>query len=493
MKNLRDKTISGIAWNIVSNVGQQVLGFVIGAILAHLLSPKEFGLIAMITVITGFAGIFSELGFSAALVQKRNIGQEHLSTVFWLNIAAGLLLTLIFMAGSPLIASFYKEPQLVLITIFISVNFLINSLCIVQKTLMTRDLDFRTLSIVEIATVVVPGLAAIVMAYSGFGVWSLVIQSIVTSFSRVAFLWRLSKWRPRFEFHWWVIRNLIGFSSNFLGTRSLNYWARNLDNLLIGRFLGMDALGVYSRAYSVMMTPLTNVSRVISRVMFPSFSVIQEDKQKIREVYLKITRTIALVTFPLMFGLFVLVKPFVMVVFGPKWTEMIPLLQVLCLLGIPQSIGTLNGNLYLSQGRADLQFRISLILKANILLSIIVGLRWGVMGVAIGYTIASLINSYPSISYAVRLINMTFFDLLRNLSGIFVNAAMMAAAVWVFGLILPDGWSYWVCLAIQVPFGILIYFMLLHTFKLKAYLDIKKFIYEQWQIKFVKSAREFTD
>ena len=144
--------------------------------------------------------------------------------------------------------------------------------------------------------------------------------------------------------------------------------------------------------------------------MFPSFSVIQEDKQKIREVYLKITRTIALVTFPLMFGLFVLVKPFVMVVFGPKWTEMIPLLQVLCLLGIPQSIGTLNGNLYLSQGRADLQFRISLILKANILLSIIVGLRWGVMGVAIGYTIASLINSYPSISYAVRLINMTFFD-----------------------------------------------------------------------------------
>ena len=171
MKNLRDKTISGIAWNIVSNVGQQVLGFVIGAILAHLLSPKEFGLIAMITVITGFAGIFSELGFSAALVQKRNIGQEHLSTVFWLNIAAGLLLMLIFMAGSPLIAGFYKEPQLVLITIFISVNFLINSLCIVQKTLMTRDLDFRALSIVEIATVVVPGLAAIVMAYSGFGVW----------------------------------------------------------------------------------------------------------------------------------------------------------------------------------------------------------------------------------------------------------------------------------------------------------------------------------
>jgi len=232
MKNFRHKTVRGIAWNIVSQVGQQTLTFTIGVILAHLLSPSEFGLITMITVITGFAGIFAELGFSAALVQKRNIGKEHLSTVFWLNSGAGLLLMLIFMAGSPLIAGFYNEPQLVLLTVVISTNFLINSFGIVQKTLMTKSLDFRTLSIVEIVTVGISGIIAIIMAYNGFGVWSLAVQAVVISLTKVVSLWKLSKWRPRFEFHWWAIKNLIGFSSSFAGTKALNYWARNVDNLL---------------------------------------------------------------------------------------------------------------------------------------------------------------------------------------------------------------------------------------------------------------------
>lgn len=492
MKNFKHKTINGIAWSIASQAGQHTLTFFIGAILAHLLSPKEFGLVAMVTVLAGFAGIFAELGLSAALVQKRDIQHEHLSTVFWLNVIAGLLLTLIFMASAPLVARFYRESKLILITVFISTNFLINSLYIVQKTLMTKSLDFRTLSIVEIATVAMSGMVAIIMGCCGFGVWSLVIQSIVGSISKVAFLWKLSKWRPRFEFHWWAIKNLIGFSSNFLGTRMLNYWARNLDNLLIGRFLGMDTLGVYGRAYSVMMFPLTNVSRVISRVMFPSFSLIQDDKQRVKELYMKITRTIALITFPLMFGLFVLVEPFVIVVYGRKWTEMIPILQILCLLGIPQSIGTLNGNLYLSQGRADLQLRLSLILKATTFLGIIVGLRWGVIGVTIGYTIASVVNSYPSISYAVRLIDMSFWEFMKNLSGIFAVASMMAFAVWMLGLLLPDNWPYWVCLAIQLPFGIMVYFLSLHTLKMKAYVDIRKFLSEQWRIRFVKAVGGFT-
>ena len=492
MKNFRHKTVSGIAWNIVSQVGQQTLTFTIGVILAHLLSPSEFGLITMITVITGFAGIFAELGFSAALVQKRNIGKEHLSTVFWLNSGAGLLLMLIFMAGSPLIAGFYNEPQLVLITVVISTNFLINSFGIVQKTLMTKSLDFRTLSIVEIVTVGISGIIAIIMAYNGFGVWSLAVQAVVISLTKVVSLWKLSKWRPRFEFHWWAIKNLIGFSSSFAGTKALNYWARNVDNLLVGRFVGMDALGAYSRAYSVMMFPLTSISRVISNVMFPSFSLIQEDKQRVKELYLKITRTIALITFPLIFGLFVTVKPFVMVVFGQKWIAMIPILQILCLLGIPQSIGTLNGNIYLSQGRADLQFKVSLFLKASVILGIVIGLHWGVIGVAIGYTIASIINFYPSISYAERLINMSFSELMRNLSGVFAFASMMAAAVWLLGVLLPDNWPHWAYLATQIPFGIVVYLISVHVFKLKAYVDIRKFLYEQWHVRFTKTVGGLT-
>lgn len=474
-------------WSVVSQVGQQGLTFFIGIILARLLSPREFGLIAMITVITSFASIFAELGFSAALVHKKDVRQEHLSTAFWFNIAVGLLLTLVFMMGAPLVAGFYNEPLLTPLTMCISIIFLISSLNIVQNTLMTKSLDFRTLSFVQIATVVISGTVAIVMACYGFGVWSLAAQLIVGPIVKAAFLWRFSIWRPNFRFHLWVIKDLIGFSANFLGTQMLSYWTRNLDNLLIGRFLGMDALGTYSRAYSVMLFPLANISRVISRVMFPSFSMIQEDKSRVKDLYLKITRTIALITFPMMFGLFVMIKPFVIVVFGQKWTEMIPILQVLCLLGIPQSIGTLNGNLYLSQGKADLRFRISLILRVNSIVCIIVGLRWGVLGVAIGYAIASMINFYPSISYAGRLINTTFSELVQNLFGIFAVASVMAAAVWVLGLLLPNNWYPWGHLAVQVPFGLMVYLVFIHIFNLKAYNDIKQLLLELRQRKFTKA------
>lgn len=453
--------------------------FVIGVILARLLSPRDFGLIAMITVITSFVNIFAELGFSAALVQKQDVRQEHLSSVFWLNLGAGLLLTITLMAGAPLIAGFYQEPLLVPLTMLISITFLISSLNIVQNTLMTKALDFKTLSIVEIAAVGISGVVAIVMAYTGFGVWSLAVQSVVLSAVTAALLWKLSDWCPDLTFKWGAIRDLLGFSMSLFGTKVLNYWVRNVDYLLIGRFLGTTPLGVYTRAYKVMLFPLANVSRVLSKVMFPFFSTIQEDKQRVKSVYLKMTRTIALVTFPMMMGLFITVEPFVLTLYGPKWVEMISVLQILCLVGMVQSIATLNGNLYLSQSRADLQFRVGLVLKANGILGIVIGLRWGIVGVAVGYAIASVVNSYPAFFFAGRLVNLTYWQLLRNLSGVFGCAATMATLEWTLGLLLPSAWPHWARLAVQASFGVMIYGILVHIFRLEAYQEARELVLEQ--------------
>jgi PST family polysaccharide transporter len=248
MDNIRKKTISGISWSFTSKFGRQFILIIINIILARILSPKEFGLIAMISPIIGFANLFAELGLSAALVQQSDIKQDQLSSVFWFNFSAGVFLCILFILVAPLIAKFYNEPILIPMTMILSSNFLLSSFNIVQNTLLTKDLNFRLLSIIEISAVGISGIIAVVMAVSGYGVWSLVAQSIILSFITAVLLWKMHRWRPNFTFKWKTIRSLLGFSSSLLGTKVLNYWVRNIDYILIGRFIGTRPLGIYNRA-----------------------------------------------------------------------------------------------------------------------------------------------------------------------------------------------------------------------------------------------------
>lgn len=485
MGEFKNKTVRSILWSVVSQVGRQMLLLIIGIILARLLSPEEFGLIAMVTVITSFALIFGELGFSAALVQKKDITQDILSSIFWLNLCAGILLTVVFIICAPLIARFYQEPVLIPLTILVSLNFTLSSLNIVQNTILTKSLDFRTISIVEIISVSISGLIAIVLAYMGFGVWSLAIQTVTISAITAILLWLLNDWRPKFVFKWSGVKDLLGFSSNLLGTNTLNYWARNIDYILIGRYLGSYPLGIYNRAYMVMLFPLQNVTRVIARVMFPSFSLIQDDKERIKKLHLRLTRIVALFTFPMMLGIFVTVEAFVLTIFGEKWVAMIPVLRILSLVGLVQSIIGLNGYIYLSQGKADLQFRLGLVFKSVVILGILIGLRWNIIGVAIGYAFAMLINLYPNVYFSGRLINLSFWELMVNLSGVYICAFIMAIIVAICGLFLPSSLSSWLVLMIQVSLGGCVYIFILHLFKIKAYQDIQELLIEQIQL-FIK-------
>lgn len=477
--SFKDTTVSGVKWSVIGRIGQNIIVFVIGVVLARLLSPAEFGLLGMIGVIVGFAKIFTELGFGAALIQKKEISQEELSSVFWLNLAGGTLLTVLFIVLAPAIARFYQTPELRLITAFISFNFLISSVVIIQNTLLTKEINFKYISYIEILANLIAGSVAIYMAAVGYGVWSLVAQSLLISVTTAALMWFFSSWRPSFTFRIGAIKALLKFSLNHLGNRSMNYWARNLDNLLIGKFLGSGSLGVYSKSYAIMLLPLQNVSHVLSRVMFPALSKIQDDREKVRQVFLRITRVIALITFPMMTGLFVVVEPFVLVVFGEQWSGMIPILQVLCLVGMIQSIGTLNGNLYLSQGRADLQFRVGIVLKAVVFIGIVTGIKWGVLGVAIGYATASAINSYPSFKFAGRLVGLTYRDLLKNLKSTFFISVVMAVIVWGVGYFIPVSWPLWLLLVLQVLLGIILYSAFVYFLKPPSYVDLRGLIFEQ--------------
>ena len=472
--NLTTKTIQGVGWSAISRGFRTSIQLIIITILARLLTPTDFGLLAMVAVFTNFVMIFSTVGLTDALVQRKEITEGHLSSSFWFNILVGVLLTLLLVAMASSIAQFYSEERLTLIITVLASTFFISSLGLIQNAIFTKNLEFKPLAIIEVLAVAISGATAVVLALSGFGVWSLVYQQIISSFVTVILLWNFSSWKPKFLFRWHLVKELLGFGLNLTGFNFVNYFSRNLDNLLIGKFLGSGPLGFYNLAYRILLFPLSNISSVIGRVMFPALSAIQDNKRKVRTVYIKATRCIAAVTFPLMIGLLVLAPQLIILVFGTQWERSIFLVQVLALVGLIQSIGTLNGNVYLSQGRTDLQFRIGTIFSIITAFFIIIGLRWDVEGVTVAYAIATFLLVYPGFIIPFRLIDLKFSYFIKQLSSIFFAAIGMGGVVFALRmfLVMTLEASILVTLLTSVIMGVISYAIFLFILDKSLYREV---------------------
>jgi PST family polysaccharide transporter len=272
------------------------------------------------------------------------------------------------------------------------------------------------------------------MAFSGFGVWSLVWQQVISSFVIVIFLWSFSNWRPKILFRWQRVKELLGFGLNLTGFSFVNYFNRNLDNLLIGKFLGSAPLGFYNLAYQLLLFPLSNISSVIGRVMFPSLSAIQDDKSSVRYIYIKATRYIAAIACPLMMGLLVVAPQFIMVVFGSQWERSIFLVQILALVGLTQPIGATVGWIYQSQGRTDIMFRWGIFSTVVYAMAFIIGLHWNVEGVVIAYAIAGYLITYPAWAIPFKLINLKVGYFIKQFKSIFLATIGMGGIIFAIRL-----------------------------------------------------------
>ena len=467
--NLRGRTLTGVSWSAISQGLTQGFTFAISIILARILGPKVYGLIGMIMVFTGFAAVFGDFGLAAAIIQRKELEAKHLNAAFWMNVLMGITLTLLMGALAPVIGRFYKEPLLLTLTAVIALKYVIDSLCVVQLALLSREMRFRTLAGIQIASIAISGLVGLGLALAGMGPWSLVAQTLGTSASTLVVSWSLGNWRPRFSFEFGACKELFGFSAHVLGFDIVNYWARTMDQLLIGRLVGAAALGIYSRAYSLMLMPLTQVSRVVGRVMFPALSVIQDDKLRVKSVYLKSISVIGLITFPMMIGAFAISDHFILALLGDKWAGVIPVFVIFCWVGLIQSISTTLGWVILSQGRTSLYFIMGLIGAAVAALGFIIGIRWGIIGMAYSYLIINLAWWYPSWAVTGRLIDLTFSEMIASLSPMFFCALAMGAIVWGIGRLLPVGMDHWQYVAIQIPIGIAFYFTLLIRLGLNAW------------------------
>lgn len=479
--SLRDQVISGVAWSTLARVLQQAAQILFSVLLARLLLPEDFGLLAMVFVFSGFAGSLADFGFRSALVEKQHLEDRHLHSVFWLTITLGAALTAVFILLSPYIAVFYNQPLLKPICQLLAFGYVFASSGIVPCAVLQRRMDFDRLAKIEIVVTFLSGAAAVCLALLGWGVWSLVIQGLGAGCIRSVMLFVSSRWHPHFTFDPGAVKELLHYSVNLGGFGVVNYWARNGDNLIIGKLLGAVALGIYDRAYALMLLPITQIISVVSDVMFTALSSIKNDKARVRGVYLRAISVIALISFPMMIGLFVVAEPFIASVYGAKWMAVAPILQILCVVGLLQSVIGPTGWIYTSQGRTDWMFRWGVVGSITVVTGIIIGALFGTTrAIAIGYALANFLLIYPSIKIPGKLIHMNFRDVVEVVAAQFCFSVVMGLCVWVVGQVLPSHWSSWAHLTVLVLWGIFVYGNLVAFFNIPAYRDVCRLVSDLW-------------
>jgi PST family polysaccharide transporter len=386
MKDLGRRTARSGLVTITSQGVKFGVSMVATVILARLLTPEDYGLIGMVGVITGFISIFKDLGLASATIQKSDLTDGQISTLFWVNVFFSLCTVMVTAAISPLVARFYGEPRLFGITLAYSFGFLLGGLAVQHEALLKRRMRFLAVAIVELVSLIVGIVIAVVFAWRGFRYWALIISQLTQGLVYAVGVWTACRWIPSLPSRNSGVRSMLAFGRNLTGFSIVNYFARNLDNLLIGRFWGSQQLGLYARAYQLLMLPLEQINTPIVSVAMPALSRLADDPERYRAAYLRLLEKIALLTMPLMAFMIATSDWLVLLLLGPKWSGVSPIFALLGIAGLVQPILSTGGVLYLTQGRSHHMFQWGLIGSSIIIASFLVGLPWGALGVAAAYS-----------------------------------------------------------------------------------------------------------
>jgi PST family polysaccharide transporter len=377
-------------------------------VLARLLRPAEYGVIAMVAAVTAFAGLFRDLGLSASTIQRDKISGQQLSTLYWVNVTIGTLLTAVTAASAPLVAWFYGRPDLVPVTIALAFTFVIGSFGTQQSALLNRRMQFGRLAIATLSGAFLSVVLSILLAFQGQSYWSLVWGNLAGATTTSILLNVLSGWLPGGAVRGSGLRSMLAFGANITAFDLVNYFQRNLDNILIGRFAGANALGLYSRAYALLMFPVQNIRGPINAVAFPALSRLQNRPAEFRAYYLSTTRLIAFLSMPLTAFFFVTSHAIIWIGLGPEWLRASSIFSYLAIAAFIQPASGLGGSLLLARGDSRRYFQCGLFNAAVLSLSFVVGLPWGPEGVALAYAIGNYVVLYPWLRWAFQGSPVTF-------------------------------------------------------------------------------------
>ncbi len=431
MGELKEKTLSGVKWSAIGNILTKGVTFLIGLILARLLSPADYGVTGMVGIFFAIAGTFIESGFGSALIRKQDCTDIDYSTAFYFNAVVGLFFCLLLSLAAPFIAEFFKTPILEGIVVVMSINMFISSLCIVQGTRLTAAVDFKSKAKIGLTTTIFSGVVGIVMAYNGYGVWSLVWQGVFANILRTILLLFTTKWYPKWQFSKESFKYLFSFGSKILTASMLHTIYCNLTTLIIGKYYSAKDLGYYSRGESLASLPSTNITAILRNVSYPILSKIQDDDKRLIQVYRKYIAVTSLVIFFGMFLLAALAKPLILTLLTDKWLQSVIFLQVFCFALMFDHLCQLNLNILYVKGRSDLVLRLEVIKKTISISMLVAAIPFGVLAICLSravYTqIAVIINTY----YTGKLFGLGYFAQVRDFIKYFIFSAIAVSPAFV--------------------------------------------------------------
>jgi PST family polysaccharide transporter len=431
---------SGLAWKAGSQVVLQISRMVVALVLARMLAPHDWGLAAMVLVVSGFVVVFTDSALGTALIQRKELLPGDRSTVFWTSAGVGLVLMLGGIALAGPVARFYGEPEVRALFAALSIGFFVSALGSTQSALLVRDMQFRLLELRQMGATAVGAGAGIAIALLDYGAWAIVGQQLAEAATSTVLLWWLSPWRPSFRFSLASLRRLGGFAGNVFGENLLYQAGKNVSNLLVGRYLGAAAVGTYALANNVILVPFLRIAGPLQQVFFPAFSRMHEDRERMADIWIRATRLVAAISVPALVGLVVVAPDFVQVVLGPKWTGATEVIQILAWVGLIQSLQTLAGEVLLALGKASWLLRFTAVWFVGSIVAFVVGLQWGLLGVATSYLIATLVIEPLRTYLTTRALGISFWRFVGALGGVAQASALMAACVFVAreGLVAAD-------------------------------------------------------
>lgn len=431
-ESLKNKTVKGIVWSSIERFSVQGIQFLVMIVMARLLTPKDYGLVGMVAIFIAVAQSLVDSGFSQALIRKQNRTETDNSTVFYFNIVVGILLYLVLFAIAPWVADFYNSPELTALMRVICLSVVFNSFVVVQRALLTVNIDFKTQAKASLTAAVVSGVIGIGMAYSGFSYWSIVAQQLVNLGLNTLLLWIFTRWRPRWIYSWNSFRELFTFGSKLMFSGLLDVVYRNMYLLVIGKVFTASSLGYYTRANQFAEFPSSNLTGIMQRVTYPVLCQIQDDDERLVQIYRRFLRLSAFLIFPLLVGLSAVAEPFVLLLLKEQWLFAATLLQIICFAMMWYPIHAINLNLLQVKGRSDLFLRLEIIKKAIAVLILCVTIPMGLIAMCVGLILSSLIALIINTNYTGKLIQVGFLRQMRDL----LPTLLLSLSMWgvVYGI-----------------------------------------------------------
>ncbi len=477
--DLKQKTISGMIWSGIGRIGTVGISFISNIVLARLLMPDDFGCIGMLYVFIAISGIFVSGGLGQALIQKKEPTHIDYTTVFYWNLVMSVIFYLILFFCAPAIARFYEIPLLKDVLRVQSIVLFIQSFAIVQSNQLQKQLRFKELSVRNIVSALAGMTVAIIMAFLGYGVWSLVASTLVTALVSVALLWKMSTWRPTMEFSFQSLKELFSFGGLMLLSSLVETIYTNLQSLIIGKFYSAKDLGYFTQAKKLEEVPTNSLSAIVNEVSFPVFSALQDDKEKLLAGVRKNVKAITYLNFPLMVLLMVIAQPLIVFLYGAKWAPAAPFFQILCVSSMIYTLNTLNTNVIKSLGKSAIYFVVQLSKRLLGIGLIVAGFQFGIYGLLWAVTSVGYISFIINAIVNGKLICYGILKQMKDVGLCYIGTAAIGLAVYFLGTLIPLH-PYWV-MFIQIILFVGMYWLFSVVCKMEGYLTYKEILLSKFK------------